>query len=59
MKRADRSGARLALILGQDELSRGSVALKLLREHAEQIELSLEGLLPELRRLLRPDLTAS
>ena len=58
MKRADRSGARLALILGQDELARGSVALKPLREDAAQAELSFEGLLPELRRRLRPGLTA-
>jgi histidyl-tRNA synthetase len=59
MKRADRSGARLALILGEDELSRGGVALKLLREDVQQTELSLDGLLPELRRLLRPGVTAS
>ncbi|HSQ70406.1 MAG TPA: histidine--tRNA ligase [Steroidobacteraceae bacterium] len=58
MKRADRSGARLALILGQDELASGSVALKPLREDAAQAELSFEGLLPELRRRLRPGLTA-
>ena len=56
MKRADRSGARLALILGQDELARGSVALKPLREDSEQAELSFEGLFPELRRRLRPEM---
>ena len=31
MKKADRSGARLAVILGEDELQRGEVAVKLLR----------------------------
>ncbi len=36
MKRADRSGARVALVLGEQELSRGLVGVKDLRESGEQ-----------------------
>lgn len=36
LKRADRSGARFALILGEDELRAGSIALKPLRAEEEQ-----------------------
>jgi len=36
MKKADRSGARLALLLGEDELAERSVTLKFLREEREQ-----------------------
>jgi len=35
-KRADKSGARLALILAEDELARGVVSLKYLRDEREQ-----------------------
>lgn len=35
-KRADKSGARLALILGENELSQGTVSLKYLRDEKEQ-----------------------
>jgi histidyl-tRNA synthetase len=38
MKRADRSGARIALILGEDELARDSVTIKSLREDTPQEE---------------------
>jgi histidyl-tRNA synthetase len=42
-KRADASGARYALIFGEDELSRGQVALKDLRDaQAPQRTLSLD-----------------
>lgn len=37
-RRADRSGARLALVLGDSEMDRGVVAIKHLRRDAEQIE---------------------
>ena len=37
MKKADASGARLALIVGDDEAAAGSVAIKPLREGGEQI----------------------
>ena len=44
-RRADRSGARLALILGENELERGAAALKPLRlEAAEQSECTLAEL---------------
>ena len=40
-KRADKSGARYALVLGDTELERGVIGVKPLREEAEQRELSL------------------
>ncbi len=43
-KKADRSGARYALILGDEELERGTVGVKFLREDAEQREIPAEGL---------------
>jgi histidyl-tRNA synthetase len=43
-RRADRSGARLALILGDNELERGVAALKPLRLDAEQVECTLAEL---------------
>ena len=36
LKRADRSGARIALILGEDEVTSRSIGIKLLREEGEQ-----------------------
>ena len=47
-KRADRSGARYALILGEDELKDGSVALKDLRSAAGAQETIALGDLPRL-----------
>ena len=44
MKRADKSQARYALILGEDELARGEIALKPLREAGEQINLPIAQL---------------
>ncbi|MCF1182309.1 histidine--tRNA ligase [Marichromatium gracile] len=43
-KRADKSGARYALILGEDEAERGVVGVKALREQVEQRELDLTAL---------------
>ncbi|HTT00712.1 MAG TPA: histidine--tRNA ligase [Steroidobacteraceae bacterium] len=43
-RRADRSGATLALILGDDELQRGAASLKPLREEAGQSECALAEL---------------
>ncbi len=45
-RRADRSGAELALVMGEDELGRGAAALKPLRQEAGQSECPL-GELPE------------
>ena len=43
-KKADRSGARYALVLGEGELERGVVGVKPLRENGEQREVALEAL---------------
>ena len=43
-KKADRSGAALALIVGDDELASGNIGIKYLREEKEQVTLELEGL---------------
>ncbi len=45
LKRADRSGARFALILGEDEVDRGVVGLKPLRADEPQEALAVESLL--------------
>ena len=41
-KRADRSGAALALVLGEDELQRGAVTIKHLRDDSGQKQLTLD-----------------
>ncbi|MDZ7683884.1 MAG: histidine--tRNA ligase [Gammaproteobacteria bacterium] len=38
MKRADASGAKVALVLGEDELGRGEVGVKHLREGGQQVD---------------------
>jgi histidyl-tRNA synthetase len=43
-RRADRSGARLALVLGDDEIARGVATVKPLRQEAGQSECPLSGL---------------
>jgi histidyl-tRNA synthetase len=43
-RRADKSGAPLALIIGDDELARGVVAVKPLREESGQSECPIAGL---------------
>ena len=49
-KRADKSGANIALILGEDEISTNSITIKYLRENLienvnqQQITIQLEGL---------------
>jgi histidyl-tRNA synthetase len=43
-RRADRSGARLALIIGDDELARGMLAMKPLREESGQSECPIDSL---------------
>jgi histidyl-tRNA synthetase len=44
MKRADRSGATVAVIVGEDEVSRGTAVVKPLRAEAEQQEVAVAGL---------------
>jgi histidyl-tRNA synthetase len=43
-KKADRSGARYALVIGDDELQRGVAGVKPLRDSSEQQEIALEDL---------------
>ena len=56
MKKADRSGARIALIWGEDEVAAGTVSLKALREEDKerlsQQAVALEDLQQALRTLL-------
>jgi histidyl-tRNA synthetase len=52
LKRADRSGARYAVILGEEELARGVAGLKALREEAGQSAVPLADLAGELSRLV-------
>jgi histidyl-tRNA synthetase len=48
LKRADRSGARLAVILGDEEVARGVAAVKALRDESGQREVPLASLAHEL-----------
>lgn len=54
-KRADRSGAKLALILGEAELASNEVSLKALRAEGEQQRVSMENLQDWLRNWLQQD----
>jgi histidyl-tRNA synthetase len=55
LKRADRSGARYAVVLGEQEIARGVAGLKPLREDAEQMEVTVAGLAAELARRVAGD----
>ncbi|GHB22614.1 histidine--tRNA ligase [Salinicola rhizosphaerae] len=50
IRRADRSGARVALILGEDEIANGQLTLKPLRDDGEQQTLSIDDAIAELSR---------
>jgi histidyl-tRNA synthetase len=52
-QRADRSGAALALILGDDELSRGVVAVKPLRQESGQSDCPIDELAARIEAALR------
>ena len=54
-KRADKSGARFALIMGEDEWAAGTIALKFLREDRPQQTVTIEQLI----EFLTPFLTES
>jgi histidyl-tRNA synthetase len=54
LKRADRSGARLAVIVGDDEAARGVAALKPLRNDEPQRQVAFADLIGELSRALGP-----
>jgi histidyl-tRNA synthetase len=51
-RRADRSGARVALVLGDDELARGVVQVKSLRESGGQVEVAPSQVVAEIMRQL-------
>ncbi len=51
-KKADRSGARFALVLGEDELAQGVIGVKHLREEREQEQVALDGLADYLRDII-------
>lgn len=51
-KKADKSGARFALVLGDDELQKGIISLKPLRDKQDQKELPLQSLSDSIRPLL-------
>jgi histidyl-tRNA synthetase len=53
-KKADASGAAWALIFGEDELARGEVGVKPLREAGEQLYLPLTGASEWASRLVQP-----
>ncbi len=52
MKKADRSGARLALILGEDEMVAGNIAIKDLRGTGEQQHVKQDELADRLAQML-------
>ena len=43
-KKADRSGARVALVLGDDELDKGRIGVKPLRDNGEQCSVAIDDL---------------
>ena len=53
-KRADRSGARWALVLGDEEVGRGEVRLKVLQQQAEEFTVALAPVAAIVERLLYP-----
>jgi histidyl-tRNA synthetase len=52
-RRADKSGALLALVLGDDELERGTASLKTLRQEGAQIDAPLAELAARIPALLK------
>ena len=44
MKKADASRARIALVLGEDEIARGEVGVKHLREDGQQVDVKTSEL---------------
>jgi histidyl-tRNA synthetase len=51
LRRADRSGARMALILGDEELDVGQISVKALREDAPQVRLTVDATASALLRV--------
>lgn len=57
IKKADKSGARMALLLGSDELAAGRATLKFLREERDQLSLPQNDLVKTLVTLTRDERT--
>jgi histidyl-tRNA synthetase len=55
MKKADASGARVALIVGEDELRAGEVSLKPLRRQDAQVRVARAALAQAMAEMLRKD----
>jgi len=51
-KRADRSGALLALVLGEDEIRNGQIAIKFLRSGDEQLTIARSEVKDWIRRYI-------
>lgn len=52
LKRADKSGAGIALILGEDEIARSEVTVKYLRGQGEQQTLALDEVIAQLKKVI-------
>jgi histidyl-tRNA synthetase len=53
MRKADKSGAKIAIIIGESELAAGTVAVKFLRQQREQVEISQTEIVTQLASLLQ------
>ncbi|SFC41481.1 histidyl-tRNA synthetase [Marinospirillum celere] len=53
IKKADQSGAQVAILLGEDEMSRGVASIKFLREEKEQVEVAISELALTLKEHLQ------
>ena len=53
MRKADKSGAKIAIIIGESELAAGTVAVKFLRQQREQVEISQTKIVTQLASLLQ------
>jgi len=53
MKAADKSGAKIAVIVGDDEVSNGVVTIRDLRGKGGQEEIASESMIADLRKKLR------
>jgi len=53
-RRADRSGAAIALVVGEQELANGRVGIKYLREDRSQEEIEMSQLAEWLRNFIAP-----
>lgn len=52
LKRADKSGAAIALMLGEDEIAKGVVTLKYLRDQGEQQTLAVNDMIEQLKKVI-------